>query len=428
MSSIFDIFSTQPAQDAAAAQTAGLNSGYNLASSGINSAIGSLNSGYGSAGTALGSNYGQAIGAVGQNFGAGINSLNQNYGQAAGALTGNYAAALQPYMQNYGQAQQGVGALGNALGLNGQAGNDAALAQLRSTPGYQFQQQSQDATVNAAAAASGMNASGNQLLALNKVNQGLADSTSNNYISQLQPFLGASNAAAGGIAGVNTGLGSSLSNLYQGQGNATLGAYGSQGNSLAGLYSGLGNAQAGVNVGQGTSVAGQQDQLAQLGYSTQTGIGNANANADLAAYNASGNFWNMLGGIGGIKTPGGGTLGGNAVGSFGGGGPVAGSSGATSVGGAPLTGGGSGILGLAGSIFSDERLKEDISPVGELADGQPIYRYRYIGDNVFRIGLMAQDVEKTNPDAVTEIGGWKAVDYGKATQFAGDLSRFLEAA
>ena len=73
-------------------------------------------------------------------------------------------------------------------------------------------------------------------------------------------------------------------------------------------------------------------------------------------------------------------------------------------------------------------MKEDIEKVGELTDGQPVYKYRYIGDNVIQIGLMAQDVEKTRPDAVTEVGGYKAVDYGKATQYAADLSRFLEAA
>jgi hypothetical protein len=408
MAGIFDIFSDQPAKDAAAAQTAGLNSGYNLASGNINQAISSLNSGYGAAGSALGTNYGQAIGAIGQNFGAGINSLNQNYGQATGALGTNYAAALQPYMQNYGQAQAGVGALGNALGLNGAAGTDAALTQLRSTPGYKFQQQSLDDSVNAAAAANGTLNSGNQLLALNKVNQGLADSTSNNYISQLQPFLGASNSAAGGIAGVNTGLGNALAGTYTGLGNATAGAYGSQGNSLAGLYSGLGNATANVNTGQGNAVAGQQDQLAQLGYSTQTGIGNANANADLAAYNASGNIWNAIGGLGGMKTAGGGSIGGNAV--------------------QGLGNAASGIGSSLMAMFSDERLKEDIEPVGELYDGTNVYRYRYIGDPMMRIGVMAQEVEKTNPDAVVEIGGYKAVDYGRATQFASQLQQFLEAA
>jgi hypothetical protein len=317
---IFDIFSDQPAKDAAAAQTAGLNRAYDQASGNIN--------------------------------------------QGIDALKTNYTAALQPFMQNFSQAQQGTTQLGNVLGLNGQAGSDAALTALRNTPGYKFQQQTLDDTVNAQAAASGTNASGNQLLALNKVNQGLADSTYNQYVSQLQPFLGAAGGAASGIAGVNTGLG-----------NAT---------------------------------AGQYDTLANLGYQTQTGIGNANANADLARYNASGNFWNMLGSLGGMGTQGGGTVGGNAI-----------------------QGAGSAISSALPSVmamFSDERLKEDIAKVGELYDGSNVYRYNYIGDPTPRIGLMAQEVEKVRPDAVVEIGGYKAVDYGRATQFASELARFLEAA
>lgn len=318
MSSIFDIFSTQPAQDAAQAQISGLNAGNAQATGNINSAIGSLNT--------------------------------------------NYTAALQPFLTNYNAANTGQQALGNVLGLNGQGGSDAALTALRNTPGYKFQQGTLDDTVNAAAAANGTLNSGNQLLALNKVNQGLADSTYGQYVSQLQPYLGAAGNAASGIAGVNTGLG-----------NAT---------------------------------AGQYDQLAGLNYQTQTGIGNANANADLSAYNASGNFWNLLGGIGNMKTSGGGSIGGNAV------------QGA----GSALASGASNIM----AMFSDERLKENIEPVGELYDGTNVYRYRYKGDPTPRIGVMAQEIEKVRPDAVVEVGGWKAVDYGRATDLAASLARFVD--
>ncbi len=319
---IFDIFSTSDQEKAAQDQIRGLNAAYGQASGNINQGIGALNTSYG--------------------------------------------AALQPFTQNYGQAQAGVNQLMAALGIGGQGGGTstagaggstptpvqmptggAALAggtpqtsildTLRNTPGYKFQQQTLDDTVNAQAAATGQNASGNQLLALNKVNQGLADSTYSNYVSQLMPFLGASGNAATGIAGVNTGL--------------------------------------------GNSVAGQYDTLANLGYQTQTGIGNANANADLAGLTQSKN----------------------------------------------IIGAGLDFAKLAAS-FSDERLKENIQPVGELFDGQPVYKYRYIGDPRWQIGLMAQDVEKTNPDAVVEIGGYKAVYYDKATEYAADLARFLEAA
>jgi hypothetical protein len=69
----------------------------------------------------------------------------------------------------------------------------------------------------------------------------------------------------------------------------------------------------------------------------------------------------------------------------------------------------------AAFMFSDERVKENVDEVGSLHDGTPVYKYNYIGDNMPRIGLMAQDVEKVRPDAVKEFGGIKAVNYDKAT-------------
>jgi hypothetical protein len=80
-------------------------------------------------------------------------------------------------------------------------------------------------------------------------------------------------------------------------------------------------------------------------------------------------------------------------------------------------GGGGSIAGMA-KFFSDRRLKEDIEQVGTLFDGTPVYRYRYIGQLAFQIGLMAQDVEKFAPEAVEEISGFKAVDYKLATDKA----------
>jgi hypothetical protein len=67
-------------------------------------------------------------------------------------------------------------------------------------------------------------------------------------------------------------------------------------------------------------------------------------------------------------------------------------------------------------FFSDRRLKHDVHEIGKTHDGQPIYSYKYNGDNKTQIGLMAQDVEKHHPDAVGVMGGYKTVDYGKATE------------
>lgn len=77
-----------------------------------------------------------------------------------------------------------------------------------------------------------------------------------------------------------------------------------------------------------------------------------------------------------------------------------------------------------GGFFSDERLKEDMEPIGKTFDGQPIYRYKMKGDSRDRIGLSAQKVEKRHPDAVGLAGGFRYVDYGKATEEAANRGHF----
>ena len=57
-----------------------------------------------------------------------------------------------------------------------------------------------------------------------------------------------------------------------------------------------------------------------------------------------------------------------------------------------------------GVSLSDERYKEDLVKVGTLADGTPIYRFRYKGEDTVRIGVSAQDLEDITPEAVHEVG------------------------
>lgn len=76
-----------------------------------------------------------------------------------------------------------------------------------------------------------------------------------------------------------------------------------------------------------------------------------------------------------------------------------------------------GILGGLAGAYSDRRLKLDIEATGEtLDDGLPLYRYRYLWDDpkVKRIGVMADDVARVNPDAVSfDPMGFAMVDYEK---------------
>jgi Chaperone of endosialidase len=81
-----------------------------------------------------------------------------------------------------------------------------------------------------------------------------------------------------------------------------------------------------------------------------------------------------------------------------------------------------GVGGLLKYLPSDRRLKQDISRVGALCDGTPVYRFRYIGSPVTHTGLMADDVEKTTPEAVVTVGGFKMVDYDAATHRAREIA------
>jgi hypothetical protein len=77
----------------------------------------------------------------------------------------------------------------------------------------------------------------------------------------------------------------------------------------------------------------------------------------------------------------------------------------------------SGLFGLGAAAlpaipFSDRRLKMDIRKVGKTDDGLNVYTYRYITGGPVQMGVMADEVEKVKPEAVGEINGFKAVNYG----------------
>lgn len=75
-------------------------------------------------------------------------------------------------------------------------------------------------------------------------------------------------------------------------------------------------------------------------------------------------------------------------------------------------------LAAAGaSFFSDRRLKTDLRPVGSDPRGRRWWSYRYLWDgpeDARHVGVIAQDVARTDPDAVS-IGplGFLMVDYSK---------------
>jgi hypothetical protein len=88
-----------------------------------------------------------------------------------------------------------------------------------------------------------------------------------------------------------------------------------------------------------------------------------------------------------------------------------------------LFGIGSGILGAmapGGFLASDRRLKKDIKKIGEFDKGLNLWSFRYKwdhDDSPKHVGLMAQEVEKVVPDAVSfSPDGYRMVDYGQVGQ------------
>ena len=79
----------------------------------------------------------------------------------------------------------------------------------------------------------------------------------------------------------------------------------------------------------------------------------------------------------------------------------------------PSSSNGTGLLGLIGRK-SDRRLKSDVTRIGTLSNGLPVYRHRLDG-GPFEVGCMADEVAQVRPDATwfDPDDGFARVDYSK---------------
>lgn len=146
---------------------------------------------------------------------------------------------------------------------------------------------------------------------------------------------------------------------------------------------------------------GQQVQMPQFpGYSQQAttggpdymGAANSQYAAQLGASNAAqAQNQNFMGGLFGLA--------GTGLGAYFGG-----------TGGASL---GGGMGSMLGGMFSDRRVKRHIKLLGKDTSGLNIYSYQYIWGGPTHVGFMADEVAKIFPDAVSDFGGIKMVDYAK---------------
>lgn len=72
-----------------------------------------------------------------------------------------------------------------------------------------------------------------------------------------------------------------------------------------------------------------------------------------------------------------------------------------------------GVIGGAAGYFSDSRLKENIRLICKTAAGFPMVVFNYKGCKETMVGTLAEEVQKTRPDAVGERDGFLTVCYEK---------------
>lgn len=202
MGNIFtDLFSTKPAEDAAAAIKAGYQTGATTANSTL---------------------------ATGQ--------------QGADTL---YGQAYAPFSSLIDSTGKGATAYGNATGVNGQSGIDSATANFKAMPGYNGGLTTGIDQVMRTNAASGNLGGGNNSADEIKFASDYDANKYGNYVSSLAPYLGANQSAVTGAAGV---LGNeATSNLAvtgqqaQNSNQAAIGAANAQGQADLAPYSASSN-------------------------------------------------------------------------------------------------------------------------------------------------------------------------------------------
>ena len=279
--------------------------------------------------------------------------------QANLAPYANFGASAMPNIMQ----QLGLGGGGSSLNL--QKFNYGPFSfnpqDLQNTPGYQFTLNQGLKNTNNALSSQGLLGSGAQGKALADYTTGLA---SNTYNQQLNNALNAYKT------NYDTGLGQVSAN------NAT---------SLNQFNANLDPLFKLLNLGQ-NSAAG----IGQGAYNSSVNAGNAIAQGTIGSGSQSANTMNSLLGLAGMAN----------------------------TAGATYTPGAGYSSGLA-NIFSDIRAKENIEFRGYTPKGHKVYEFEYkpefkerAGHGKF-VGVMAQEVEKTMPEAITVTSdGYKTVNYG----------------
>lgn len=135
------------------------------------------------------------------------NVQNQGYlDSAMGEARGLYGNAQERFTPLSSLTGSGSEMYGNALGLNGAQGNQAAVGAFQAGPGYQFAQDASQQAGLRAANAGGMLNSGNAMIALSDRSRGMADQEYGGWLDRLSGLSTLGANVAGQQAGLDTGL------------------------------------------------------------------------------------------------------------------------------------------------------------------------------------------------------------------------------
>src|SRR6185437_461640 len=154
---------------------------------------------------------------------AGYNQLSGQYDQARNAINTNYGNASNLYAPLIASTGAGATAYGNASGANGTAGLQTAMNDFHNSGQYGnfgFALTNGLQALDRTHAAAGNLNSGNADADTLNYATGLANNTYNSYVSGLSPYLSANSNAVAGQANAATGQATALNANDVAQGNA----------------------------------------------------------------------------------------------------------------------------------------------------------------------------------------------------------------
>ena len=312
---IFDIF-TGDAQKEAASNTRSYLSGvksdltsmYGDTLTNNNAAV---SNGYNAARDSLSGAYGTATNATNTGANSALSALGSGASNAQGYLTnaGNAYNSLDALSSKYGGAT--TMAL-NSLGVNGQAGTDAARSAFQTGPAYNFNMDQGLEAINRRRNAGGMLDSGNADRDAQNYGAGLASNEYNTWMNNLLGFTNPEASVTGQAASGRAGVATNQANIANTLGINQAGVESNRGSMLSSLASQYGQNTANLNTGQAGAEVSNNNNYASGVANTALSVASPytatyknEADAETAG---SSNLWNMglkvaslaSGGIGGL--------------------------------------------------------------------------------------------------------------------------------